>query len=84
MKVRMKTLMAGPDGTRFPDKVYPVSAQEGEDLIAGGYAEEVKAETPKPQAEPRTGIQRRGRTAAKPEGDSEKEPEPVEPPTAET
>lgn len=65
MRVKMKTLMAGPDGTRYPDKVYLVSSQEGKDLIAGGYAVEVKGEAN--AAAPRAATRPQGRTATKPE-----------------
>lgn len=61
----MKTLMAGPDGTRYPDKVYQVPTQEGRDLIAGGYAEEVKGDAN--AAAPRAAARPQGRTATKPE-----------------
>ena len=57
--------MAGPEGTRYPDKVYSVSSQEGKDLIAGGYAEEVKGDAT--AAAPRTATRPQGRTATKPE-----------------
>lgn len=65
MKIKMKSLMAGPDGTRYPDKVYQVSTQEGKDLIAGGYAEEVKGDAN--AAAPRAAARPQGRTATKPE-----------------
>lgn len=44
MEIRMKTLMAGPSGTRHPGEKATVSAEEAEMLIAGGYAESVEAE----------------------------------------
>lgn len=44
MEIRMKTLMAGPSGTRHPGETATVSADEAEMLIAGGYAEPVDAE----------------------------------------
>ena len=37
--VKMKTTSCGPLGNRFAGKVYPVSAEEGADLVAGGFAE---------------------------------------------
>lgn len=44
MEIRMKTLMAGPSGTRHPGETATVSADEAEILVAGGYAEPVDAE----------------------------------------
>lgn len=44
MEIRMKTLMAGPNGSRHPGEKCTVSAEEAEMLIAGGYAEPVDAE----------------------------------------
>ena len=39
MKVRLKTLMAGPEGVFPPESVVNVSREEAEALIAGGFAE---------------------------------------------
>ena len=44
MKIRMNTLMSGPNGTRHPGEVCIVEADEAEMLIGGGYAEPVEAE----------------------------------------
>lgn len=44
MEIRMKTLMAGPNGTRHPGETCTVSAEEAEMLIGGGYAEPAEAE----------------------------------------
>lgn len=44
MKIKMKSLMAGPDGTRHPGEVVDVDAMEGKALVSAGYAEEVTAE----------------------------------------
>lgn len=41
--VRMKTTSCGPLGNRFAKKVYPVTAEEGADLVEGGFAEWVDA-----------------------------------------
>jgi hypothetical protein len=41
MKVRLKTLMAGPDGVFPPDSVIDAGDEEAEALIAGGFAEPV-------------------------------------------
>ena len=38
MKIEMKTLQAGPDGTREAGKVYDVPDKEAKALIEGGYA----------------------------------------------
>lgn len=70
-KVKMRSLMAGPDGTRLPGKIYPVSPEEAKELIDGGYAESVK-ESAKPEAStsaPRAATRSRGRTASKQEAD---------------
>ena len=47
MQIRMLTLQAGPNGVRQAGQLYEVPDAEAQDLIAGGYAVEVKA---KPQA----------------------------------
>lgn len=39
MKIRMKTLMSGPNGTRHPGEVCIVEADEAEMLVKAGYAE---------------------------------------------
>jgi hypothetical protein len=39
IRIRMKSLAAGPNGVRHVGRVYEVSQQEADDLIAGGYAE---------------------------------------------
>lgn len=39
MEIRMKTLMAGPHGSRHPGETCTVSADEAEMLINAGYAE---------------------------------------------
>ncbi len=38
MKVRMKTLMAGPDGVLQPGQVVDLPVEQAETLIAGGFA----------------------------------------------
>lgn len=43
MEIRMKTLMAGVSGVRQPGEVATVSAEEGEMLVEGGYAEAIDA-----------------------------------------
>lgn len=45
MKIRMNTLMSGPNGTRHPGEVCIVEADEAEMLVKAGYAE--PAETDK-------------------------------------
>lgn len=52
MKIKMKTLMAGPGGTRLPDHVYDISSAEAKALIDGGYAVEVRESTKKQIPEP--------------------------------
>ena len=39
MEIRMKTLSSGPNGTRHPGETCIVSPEEGEMLVAGGFAE---------------------------------------------
>lgn len=41
--IKMKTTSAGPAGTRLAGHTYPVSAEEGQALVAGGYATWVNA-----------------------------------------
>lgn len=41
MKIRMKTLMAGPGVLRHPGEVCVVGAEEAAVLVDGGYAEAV-------------------------------------------
>jgi hypothetical protein len=62
MWIEMKTLSAGPKGSREPGKSYDVPDKEARELIAGGYAEEVKAPQRGIVAEKATG--RRGREKA--------------------
>lgn len=52
--VRMKTTSCGPDGNRFANKVYPVTAEEGAALVAGGFASWVEAPTGEPVIETAT------------------------------
>ena len=52
MKVKMLTLMAGPDGTFQPGQEIDVSAKQGKALIDGKFAERV--ERPKTKAKPET------------------------------
>ena len=42
MRVRLKTLMAGPEGVFLPGSVIEVSPEEANALIAGGFAEQVE------------------------------------------
>lgn len=46
MQIRMKTVMAGPEGTRHPGQIVEVSVREGEALVSGGFAEQVGAQEP--------------------------------------
>ena len=39
MEIRMRTLMAGPNGSRHPGEKCTVSAEEAEMLINAGYAD---------------------------------------------
>ena len=47
MKVKFKTISAGPNGTIFVGDVVEVSESEGKLLIEKGYAEEVAEVKPK-------------------------------------
>ena len=51
MKIRLKTLMAGPEGVFPPGSVIEVSLEESRSLIAGGFGEPVEAPTVAPAAE---------------------------------
>ncbi len=42
MKIRMKTLSCGPDGTLLPGKVYDLPDAEAKALVNGLYAERVE------------------------------------------
>lgn len=71
MRVRMKTLGAGPLGVWRPGEIIEVEPATGEQLVAGNYAERIDA--PEPQSEsmaaPDTGettaLRARGRRARK-------------------
>lgn len=43
--VKMRTTSCGPDGNRFSGKVYPVTADEGAELVAGRFADWVEPPT---------------------------------------
>ena len=51
VKIKMKTSMAGPHGSCGAGQVISVSAEQANDLIAGGYAERVGASASPPQTE---------------------------------
>lgn len=59
MLIEMKTLQAGPLGTREPGKRYDVPDKEAKTLIEGGYAVEVKR-----GAKPQRATGRRGEEQA--------------------
>lgn len=42
MRVKMRSIMATPKQTAVPGDVIEVSAEQGRDLVAGGYAVPVK------------------------------------------
>jgi len=48
MRVRMRTLSAGPRGVRRPGEEHEVSEEEGRALVKGHYADEVR-KPPKPE-----------------------------------
>lgn len=77
MKIKMRTLDAGPDGVRRPGEVHDLPTAEAEQLIAGGYAVKVerveKVQEPV-KGKPRTATRTPGRKATKPEADEADEP----------
>jgi hypothetical protein len=77
MKIRLKTLMAGPEGVFPPGSVIEVSPEEARALIAGGYAEAV----PRPAAQEKdelpaveTAAVQPGSRAVRPESKARKTP----------
>jgi hypothetical protein len=42
MKVRLKTLMAGPDGMFQPGSVIDLEGNEAQSLVSAGYAEPIE------------------------------------------
>lgn len=50
--IKMKTRAAGPDGVLLPEIEYSVDDKMAADLVAGGYAVEVKP-PPKPKPAPK-------------------------------
>lgn len=59
MEIRMKTLMAGPAVVRQPGETCVVTAEEGEMLVSGGYAEMLgkpAQKTAKAHAEPEPAV----------------------------
>lgn len=63
MKVKMNTVSAGPEGTAQIGEVIEVSAKEGKDLIAGGYASPVAEPAPRRKEKSETATQKTGETA---------------------
>ncbi len=41
MRIKMKSVMAGPDGTAYPGQEIAVPDAKGRDLVSGGYATEI-------------------------------------------
>ena len=77
MKIRLKTLMAGPGGVFLPGSVIEVSPEEARALIAGGYAEAVPRPAAPPQNEPppvETAAIQPGSRAVRPESKARKTP----------
>lgn len=54
MRVRMKTLGAGPAGVWRPGDVIEVDAEQAAELIGGGYADSCEEPTSKPVFETMT------------------------------
>ncbi len=71
MKVRMLTLMAGPDGILRPDQVVDLPKKKAQALIDGGFAVKVAAPKPKPkkQAAPEKATAEPPENAAQPEAE---------------
>jgi hypothetical protein len=79
MKIRLKSLMAGPEGVFAPGSVIEVSPEEARALIAGGHAEPVlrQAAPPKDESPPvETAAVHPGRRAVRPESKARKTPWP--------
>ena len=77
MKIRLITLMAGPEGVFPPGSVIEVSPEEARALIAGGYAEPVprQAAPPKDELPPvETAAVQPGSRAVRPESKARKTP----------
>lgn len=65
MKIRMRTVAAGPAGTLQPGQEYEVPKEFGEALVAGGYAEELAAKSkPAPKPAPKQKTKRETATNA--------------------
>ena len=76
MKIRLITLMAGPEGVFPPGSVIEVSPEEARALIAGGYAEHVPPAA-LPKVEPsavETAAVQPGSRAVRPEAKARKTP----------
>jgi hypothetical protein len=65
MRIKMLTLMAGPDEVRKPGQIVDVPDKEAKSLVDGGYAVAVKATEEARRAE-RTTRGKRGETATDP------------------
>ncbi len=79
MKIRLKTLMAGPDGVFLPGSVIEVSPEEARALFAGGYAEPVPRPAALPKEEPptvETAAVQPGSRAVRPDPKARKTPYP--------
>ena len=77
MKIRLITLMAGPEGVFPPGSVIEVSPEEARALIAGGYAEPVPHLAAAPKVEPsaiETAAVQPGSRAVRPEAKARKTP----------
>ncbi len=77
MKIRLITLMAGPEGVFPPGSVIEVSPEEARALVAGGYAEPVLRTAAPAKAEPpavETAAVQPGSRAVRPEAKARKTP----------
>ena len=63
MKVRLKTLMAGPEGVFQPGSVVDLESDHAEALISGGYAERMERPVETASIEPG---EREARPASRP------------------
>ncbi len=77
MKIKMKTLQAGPDAVREVGHIYDVPTAEAKALIAGGYAEEVTRQIPVERAT-RVSTSRRGKLVEEPDASGDEGEEKTE------
>lgn len=67
MKIRLLTILAGPNGNHSPGDVLDLPAKEARELVDGGYAVAIEAATPAKRRQTATRAQRETRSKAKEE-----------------